>query len=214
MGALVVAVIVSRSPRDLDTLSVEQSKVSVAAPGALASSAPGPDEPKTAEAVAKTEVAIAMPGEKLLPITSGQKDAEGFERVEWPGGKPHYEGEPVVAQVTTGDGKRKLHLEVNQLGEYPRVQVGPEERVNVHLQFQSSKPGMPLALAAQDGGALAGAKMSQRVDLNAQGAAEFAFTASANVGAHRVSIVTPKGEVKNLDFWVGELNTMRPTAQR
>jgi hypothetical protein len=155
----------------------------------------------------------AVSAPKLLPLTSGEIDGEGFDRVIWPAGKPLYEGEPVVAQVTTA-GKRKLHLEVNQLGEFPRVQVAPEEEVSVRLLFQSSKPGMPVALTAQDGGALVGEKMSQRVDLDAQRSASFAFTASANPGMHRISVVTAAGEVKTLDFWVGELNTMRATAQR
>ncbi|MFN0076577.1 MAG: hypothetical protein ACKVY0_08890 [Prosthecobacter sp.] len=151
---------------------------------------------------------------QLLPVTSGQTDAQGFEVVAWPGGKPHYEGEPVVAQVTTGQGKRNLHLEVNQMGEYPRVQVAPQESVNIKLQFQTSKTGMPVALTAQDGGTLAGAKVSQRVVLDDQRSVFFDFAASANVGTHRVTIATPAGEVKTLDFWVGEPNTMRTTAQR
>lgn len=149
-----------------------------------------------------------------LPVGSGRFDAEGFEIVDWPAGKPHYEGEPVVAKVTTGKSGRKLHLEVNQMGEYPRVQVDAGEAVNVRMQFQRSPAEMPLALTAQDGGGLAGSKPSQSVRLASDRSATFEFTAGQNDGVHRVTVATPAGEVKTFDFWVGPLNIMRTTAQR
>lgn len=151
---------------------------------------------------------------QLLPVTSGRKDAEGYEVVDWSAGKPHYEGEPVVAQVTTGKDGRKLHLEVNQMGEYPRVQVEAGEIVKVRMQFQRSPAEMPLALTAQDGGGLAGGKPSQSVRLASDRSASFDFTAGQNVGVHRVTVATPSGEIKTFDFWVGPLNIMRTTAQR
>ncbi|WP_294225062.1 hypothetical protein [Prosthecobacter sp.] len=209
MFALVIAMafLVSGPAQSLAKQSVQRSKPVAAPP--LKESAGSVTAP-----LLTTAAAVSAPARRLLPVTSGQTDAQGFDVVVWPEGRPHYEGEPVVARVTTGSDNRKLHLEVNQMGEFPRVQVTPGENMNVRLQFQTSKPGMPVALTAQDGGTLGEAKMSQRVMLDDQRSVTFDFAASANVGTHRVTVVTPAGEVKTLDFWVGEPNTMRTTAQR
>lgn len=180
----------------------------------------GPQAPTQESENSDQSNAAAMPASRselpgptpVLPIISGKRTESGFEIVNWPEGTPHYEGEYVAADVTTQDG-RKLRMSVNQLGEYPRVQVRAGELVQVRMQFQSSPPGMPIALTAQDGGTLAAGKPTQSVQLGEDRTASFEFTAGTNDGIHRISVTTPEGEVKNFDFWVGALNVMRTAAR-
>lgn len=163
-----------------------------------------------------TPVATPAPAakESPLPFPSEQKDEKGYEIIAWPGGKPHHEDEPVEAYVTVGSSGRKLRMEVNQLGEYPRVQIKAGDKVDVRLQFNRSAPGSSIALTAQDGGHFSSSTPSLQAVLDESRQASFSFEASTNEGIHRVTFLSALGEVKTLDFWVGPLNVMRTTAGR
>jgi hypothetical protein len=159
--------------------------------------------------------ASAVRDEKgTMPPVSGNKDVEGFEIYEWPNGRPHFEGEAVEAFVSLGETGRRLRFGVNQMGEYPRVQIAPEEEVSVRLQFAVSEPGKKVAIAAQDGGKIEGSRASEALVLDERRQVAFRFKASANEGVHRVTFTTESGEGKILDFWAGPLNTLRSTDSR
>lgn len=183
-----------------------------------------PSRPGTVSLVSQTVPAAAVQEvekkarpaapESPLPFPSGQKDENGYEVIAWPGGKPHHEDEPVEAYVTVGSTGRKLRMDVNQLGEYPRVQIKAGDKLDVRLQFNRSAPGSAIALTAQDGGRFASSTASQQAVLDEARQASFSFEASTNEGIHRVTFLSPLGEVKTLDFWVGPLNVMRTSAGR
>jgi hypothetical protein len=149
-----------------------------------------------------------------MPPVSEKKDGEGFEIYEWPNGRPHFEGEAVEAFVSLKESGRRLRFGVNQMGEYPRVQIAPEEEVSVRLQFAVSAPGKKVAIAAQDGGKIEGTGASEAMVLDERRQLAFRFKASPNEGVHRVTFTTESGEGKILDFWAGPLNTLRSTSSR
>ena len=126
-----------------------------------------------------------------------------FATVEYSEGKPHFEGERVTAYVAVPSSGEKLAMEVNQMGEYPRLHVNPEETAEVRLQFSSVETGSRVAVAAQDGGKLDGQDRSTVLEVDDHRQVAFAFTASENEGIHRVVVTTSAGETKLLDFWVG-----------
>jgi len=131
--------------------------------------------------------------------------------VEWTDGQPHFEGEFIAAYVTLGASGRKLRMTVNQIGEFPRVQIATRERVQVELEFSRSRPGDHIAVAAQDGGFVDGSR-SAALTVNDQRRARFAFDASSNEGVHHVSVLTQSGERRLLDFWAGPMPILRSTA--
>lgn len=104
---------------------------------------------------------------------------------------------------------KDVKLSPNQMGEYPRVYLQPGETSRVMLEFPRTAPNTPVAVTAQDGGAIADGKPSAAPVIDTAGHLAFDFTASENPGIHRVSFATPDGEAKLLDFWVGPELTIR-----
>jgi len=146
-----------------------------------------------------------------VPSPAARRDDDGFELVEWTEGEPHFEGEFIAAYVTLGASGRKLRMTVNQMGEFPRVQVATRERVQVELEFSRTQPGDHIAVAAQDGGFVDGSH-SAALTVNDQRRVRFAFDVSANDGVHYVSVMTQNGVSRLLDFWAGPMPTLRSTA--
>ncbi len=147
-----------------------------------------------------------VPSGPLLRTPEGRIDPSGltsFTPVRFPGDEPAYDGEKVTAYVASPSSGKRLALTVNQLGEFPRIWANPSERVEVRLAFTSTQPGGRVAIVAQDGGKLAGTKLSAALPVDDARQIAFAFTVSPNVGLHRVSITSPTGEAKTLEFWAG-----------
>jgi hypothetical protein len=126
-----------------------------------------------------------------------------FSPYRWPGSPPAYPGEPVTAYVRVSSTKKQEALTVNQVGEFPRMMTQPGETVQVRLAFSQTEPDTPVALTSEDGGLIEGAERSTAGKLDAARQLAFAYTVSQNPGIHRVSIRTPSGESKILEFWAG-----------
>ncbi len=161
-----------------------------------------------------------------------------FKPVLYTEGQPFYEGEPVTAYVRVGSTGRQVALTVNQGGEYPQLLTEPGEEVQIRLAFTRTPPGSPIALTVQDGGLLnvseggiavpptssaapqgkeSEGMQSRPPDparstagiLDAQRQIGFAFRVSGNPGIHRVTVGSPSGETKVLEFWAGPLPKMK-----
>ncbi|MBV6501493.1 MAG: hypothetical protein CJBNEKGG_04006 [Prosthecobacter sp.] len=128
----------------------------------------------------------------------------GFAPYRWPGSPPAYPGEAVTAFVRVSSTKMQQALTVNQAGEFPRMMTQPGETVQVRLAFTQSKPGSPVALSSEDGGLIESTWRTTAGKLDAARQLAFAYTVSKNPGIHRISIRTPSGESKILEFWAGQ----------
>lgn len=126
-----------------------------------------------------------------------------FKPYLYPGGKPYYPGEVVTAYVRVPSTKKQEALTVNQGGEFPRMMTQPGETVQVRLAFTDTAPETPVALTSQDGGLIEGGQRSTAGVLDATRQLAFAYTVSNNPGIHRVTVTTPAGETKALQFWAG-----------
>lgn len=126
-----------------------------------------------------------------------------FKPYLYPGGTPYYDGEPVTAYVRVPSSRRQQALTVNQAGEFPRMQTEPGETVQIRLAFTETVPDTPIALTVHDGGAIEGRHQATALRLDAARQLGFSFTVSTNPGLHRVTVLTPKGETKTLEFWAG-----------
>jgi len=127
-----------------------------------------------------------------------------FQPYRYPGNPPFYPGEPVTAYVRVPSTKKHSALTVNQGGEFPRMMTQPGETVQVRLAFSQTEPDTPVALTSQDGGLIEGGQRSTAGMLDAQRQLAFAYTVSRNPGIHRVTVTTPAGETKTLEFWAGD----------
>ncbi len=188
----------SAGPRD--ALQTPEPPVELPTAGnASAAATPGQPHPAAANAAPSAATPIVRDAEgRIDPASVGE-----FAPLVFPGGPPDYEGEPVTAYVGVPSSGRKVALTVNQLGEFPRIDTAPSEKVEIRLVFATTAPGTPIAVAAQDGGKLHTGKLSAAQPLNAERQLAFAYTVSPNPGMHRVSVTTPAGELKTLEFWAG-----------
>lgn len=200
------------------------------APGISADAAPAPTAPGTAASPGAERVAQpAAPADTAPPVVAGKsatpliRTPEGriapssladFQPMPFPGGEPAYEGEKVTAYIAVPSSSRKVALSVNQLGEFPRIDTTASEQVEVRLSFSSTQPGGRVAVVAQDGGRLHTGKLSAALPVDDARQIAFAFIVSPNVGTHRVSITTPTGEVKTLEFWAGPPPVLMRSAGR
>lgn len=139
----------------------------------------------------------------------GVVDAQGYKLLNFGAFSPLVSGDFVEAFVETARKGQKFRLVPNQAGEYQRVYIAAGEEVAVKLQFTDDKPGTKVAVASLDGGRLAGSKVSELMEIANDRSLEFVFKASTNEGMHRVKVLSPDGEVKLLDFWVGDENVLR-----
>ncbi len=149
----------------------------------------------------------ALPSGRVVAQASAQHiqpaEVGGFTPYRWPGSPPAYPGEPVMAYVRVPSTKSAQALTVNQVGEFPRMMTQPGETVQVRLAFSQTEPDTPVALTSEDGGLIEGAQRSTAGKLDAARQLAFAYTVSQNPGIHRVSIRTPSGDAKILEFWAG-----------
>lgn len=139
----------------------------------------------------------------------GAVDAQGYKLLNFGSSSPLVSGDFVEAFVETARKGQKFRLVPNQAGEYQRVYIAAGEEVAVKLQFTENKPGTKIAVASLDGGRLAGSKVSELLEVGNDRSIEFVFKGSNNEGIHRVKVLSPDGEVKLLDFWVGDENVLR-----
>lgn len=145
----------------------------------------------------------------VRPVIRGSSNSiqaselSAFKPYLYPGGTPYYDGEPVTAYVRVPSSRRQQALTVNQAGEFPRMQTEPGETVQIRLAFTETVPDTPIALTVHDGGAIEGRHQATALRLDAARQLGFSFTVSTNPGLHRVTVLTPKGETKTLEFWAG-----------
>ena len=66
-----------------------------------------------------------------------------------------------------------------------------------------------MALTSQDGGLIEGGQRSTTGMLDATRQLAFAYTVSNNPGIHSVTLTTPAGETKTLEFWAGPPMALR-----
>ncbi len=154
--------------------------------------------------------APVAPPRPPAPIRPGELPS--FETVAYPLGRPAYAGEPVSAYVRVGSLGKDLALNVNQGGEFPRVPVAPGETVEIRLAFSRSAPGTRVALNAEDGGSLRVGRESGRSlagALDGQRQLGLSYRVTTTSGAHRVTLRTPDGETKTLEFWSGDPPTRK-----
>jgi len=207
-------------------------------PGAQASDTAGKPTPSpspiAAPTIAAPTIAAPLPGvttPALSAVSVGSapvaslalaRTAEGridpaslatFTPVAYPGGAPAYDGEPVTAYISIPSTGKKVALTVNQLGEFPRLTIEPGEQVEVRLAFTSTVPGTPIALADRDGGRLSSGKVSAALPLDERREVAFGFTVSPNIGMHQISVTTPAGETKTVEFWAGPPSIRMQAAQ-
>lgn len=148
-----------------------------------------------------------LPAGRVVAQASTQHIQAGevgsFQPYRWLGQVPHYAGEAVTAYVRVPSTKKQEALTVNQVGEFPRMMTQPGETVQVRLAFSETEPDTPVALTSEDGGLIEGGQRSTAGKLDAARQIAFAYTVSPNPGIHRISIRTPSGEAKILEFWAG-----------
>lgn len=165
--------------------------------------------------------AVPLPATAASPAKEVFRAAD-YRPVTYPQGVPNYDGERVTAYVSLPSGgatatgapaeaPQKLALTVNQMGEYPRVNIQAGEAVHIHLAFTDTKEGTPVAMSAQDGGTVEGKKLSAAGMVDVQRQLAFAFQSGQNPGIYRVNLRTPNGEVKTLNFWVGPPSVLQAT---
>jgi hypothetical protein len=135
------------------------------------------------------------------PIRSDELPS--FKVYLYSGGTPYYIGEKTTAYVRVPSSGRQEAMTVNQAGEFPRLQTRPGETVQVRLAFTETAPETPIALTAQDGGVIEGAVKATALPLGAARQLAFSFTVSTNPGLHRVTVGTPRREIKIFEFWAG-----------
>lgn len=127
--------------------------------------------------------------------------------------RPQREGEMATAFVAVPSTGKKLRLEPNQLGEFPRVRMEPSESVGVHLVFPEAAPGALYTVAAQDGGIIEqSGQPGHLLALDSQRTLFFKFQASSNTGFHRLKIRSQGGENQLLEFWAGDTEPVFNTA--
>lgn len=129
-------------------------------------------------------------------------DLPSFKPYPYPGGQPYYPGEKTTAYVRVPSTGKQEAMTVNQGGEYPRLLTKPGETVQIRLAFTETPPETPIALTAQDGGLIEGKQKSTVGWVDSAGQLAFAYSLSNNPGMHRVTVGTPSGETKTLEFWV------------
>jgi hypothetical protein len=129
-------------------------------------------------------------------------------------------GEDAIAAITTADGHTIQNLHPNQVNSFPRVNIQPNDTVQVSVAWPKGSPGEPVVVAVEDGGSLgavgqsadksAQSKAAERVlklALDDKGQIKFAFTCSAESGIFRVTL--RKGaETKTVELWAGALPTL------
>lgn len=91
----------------------------------------------------------------------------------------------------------------NVRGEYPRVPVTAASTITASVPFPDAIPGERISVQAEDGGLLLddGAYGAVAIDENRR--APLRFQAADNDGMQRVTL-RRGGEIKTLEFWVGE----------
>ena len=110
-------------------------------------------------------------------------------------------GEMVAAMVNASG--RKYSLTPNQVGNFDRVRVQPQEKIPVTISYPGGVAGETVVIQAEDGGQFEDGGMAREVQLDAQRTLAFLFQVTNEPGEHRVTL--RKGnDVKVLEFWVGE----------
>ncbi len=133
----------------------------------------------------------------------GKIDDKGYKTLGFVNSQPLLSGQYAEAFVETKATGQKFRLTPNQAGEYQRVYVKPEESIAVKVTFANGKPGSKVAIASLDGGRLANGEFTDLITMDDQGSVDFAYRSSPIEGIHRVKVMSQNGEVKLLDFWVG-----------
>lgn len=113
------------------------------------------------------------------------------------------------AQATVLVKGKKINLTPDEIGFFPRILLGVNEKVKVVVSYPEGTPEDPLVIQAEDGGHVNQNQIVTHGKLDASKQISFDFEAGENDGIYRVTV--RKGfDEKRLDFWVGpELQTTK-----
>ena len=168
---------------------------------AAANGQPGISDPNVTPTSSDPNAPVSAP---LLQLP--RRVENGYTVLDWPSGKPFVRGEEIVAYFECSASGKKFKGSPNQIGKYPKVFLGPEEPVEVRLEFPESPPETPVAVWQEDGGQIGTEQevvSSTKLELDGARTASFRFTPTAQQGNHRVIFHTPGGQHRILEFWVG-----------
>ena len=159
----------------------------------------------SASALVSTIAAKVGAGFKNSALTKGRTQPAAFRVMEYPEGKPLFEGEPAVAFVSVPSSGDNVAIEPNQVGEFPPVYADPGETVDVRVVFPETKAGTKVRIVAEDGGTLTGTDGLPATLLELDAGSSFAvpFTLGAVEGSYRLTIATASGEPKRLHLHAG-----------
>jgi len=121
---------------------------------------------------------------------------------------PHPGKERIEAAVTLG--KRTHSLGRGRQGTYTLLDMGPQMRARIELNFPEARPGDKIAITVMDGGRIMVQDADRRVHpaaspthlVGADGRVQFIFETGTGNGIYRV--MAQRGlETRYLEFWVG-----------
>jgi hypothetical protein len=97
-------------------------------------------------------------------------------------------------------GKSSPALQLNEVGDFERVQVKTGQKIEVELSFPQSKEGENVFLQAEDGGRFQGDKVIEVQSLGPERKSSFQFEVGRNRGIYRIS-VRHQDSLAVLNFW-------------
>lgn len=111
----------------------------------------------------------------------------------------YYPGKPLIVSVEVGVNQTPA-LVPNQIGEFPRVYVKPNQKVSIRLRFPEALPGAKAAVSVEDGGYVGDKKPASALVLDDNRESSFDFTAGADSGQYRV-VVRQGADTRILVLW-------------
>lgn len=105
-----------------------------------------------------------------------------------------------AATLTIGD--KKVTLEPNQVGGFPRQSVQQGQKVTVQIRYPNGSPGDLVVAAVLDGGQFDDRQRVLPLHLDEARRVTFDYTVSQELGIFRVS-VRKSGDVKMVELWAG-----------
>jgi hypothetical protein len=178
--------------------SGSQSRPSVISPAnPLSTKADNGSRERTEEARSAEPAGYSAPATTAESIPEAKGEDGGLtsapprpagSRVEVPPAeKALFPGTPAAAWVVVGE-EKVGPLALDQVGEFPRVDIPAEKPVEVRLRFPDAEPGERVVASVEDGGRLAEAEHAMAFALDENREASFRFTSDAEAGQYRISV--------------------------
>jgi hypothetical protein len=146
----------------------------------------------TADAASSTNTTPAQPAPDAAPLAAST--------VEAPSDSNPFTPDTAQAEISLKSGTIKVSC--NQVGNFQRIVVGPEEQIPVKVNFPDAQPGDAVAVEVKDGGHMNVSDMAKVLKLDTEKTLQFKFQPTAQAGIYRIAL--RKGaKVRVLNFWVG-----------